>query len=318
MRNFFNKNRILIKEHGILYKVTMVMPYSEGGFSILVPYCKVQKGYICMHKADYSKHSYLVPLESMEKQFLTTKDVKLSIHRSGFAQFSGSGVLSGIDPKTNKIKGVGVWSAPLDNPITSRLTFGVIVYGLKEGFKQAHVNKDKKINEIIFEENDFYDRDCGKSIEYGYLIEGFFFSKREENYIRTENEKPVINLQSWNFEKTGATFKLRVILIKNSPGFIGLLPSKIKIGLSDLESLDPEIKCEAKLDPSFNKSKFGFSLSGPGGIIERTTDGRKIATVINCIYPEPWKDLKLPSLDYKEYTLERKEINKYRKSSKYN
>lgn len=304
MRNFFNKNRILIKENGILYKVTMVTPHSDGGFNILVPYCKAQKGYIFTHKVDYSKHQDPIPLESMDKQFLTTKDVKLSIHRSGFAQFSGPGVLSGIDSKTNKIKGAGVQSAPLDNPITSGPTFGIIVDGLKEGFKHVNANNNKKINEIIFEENDFYDRNCGKSMECGYLIEGFFFQEVMEERIRFDDGKPVLTLQFWNFEKPGTIFKLRAIFIKNSSGFIGLLPSKIAIGLSSIDYLSSQVKSEIKLDPSSNKSKFGYCLSGPGGVITRTPDGREIATVINCVYPEPWADLNLPSLDYKRYTLE--------------
>ena len=48
----------------------------------------------------YEAGEFSVPFSAITQQKIIDTDVKLSIHRSGFVQFSGRGVISGIDKTT--------------------------------------------------------------------------------------------------------------------------------------------------------------------------------------------------------------------------
>jgi hypothetical protein len=229
-----------------------------------MPYSRIKKGYVFKQYVDYSKRKWQTSLKDMIQEYIVDKDTKLSIHRSGFVQFSGSGITSGIDPKTGQIKGMGIFTSPLDHPIKTGPTFGFTLWGL-QGFELANIVK-KSVNEINFEEDDLYlryyssDSDDPNIDIDGYLIEGFYFGNYLLPRIRYENGKPQITLVFRNFEIPGTRFTLKVIFIENSPGFIGLMASKV-----------------ALLHPG---AETGYILNGPGSF--RIGN---ISQTINCAYP---------------------------------
>lgn len=277
--SYFKENLILLRNSDNLYKISKITPHSDGGFNILMPYCREKKGYVFKFNYDYSKRESQIPIDSMIQEYTIDKDTKLSIHKSGFVQFSGSGVLSGIDPSTGKIRGMGIFSNPLVLPIKSGPTFGFTLWGLSSYDVAEGIRKS--VNKIIFDESDLYYRfltlpsDTLEEIDWdGYLIEGYYFGNFMLPAIRYVEGKPQITVRFHNFEIPNAIFTFKVIFIENSPGFIGLIASKLPV--------------------SYSGTRTGYVLSGPTGSLMGN-----VATAILCAYPiPPFVKTPLQSLSY--------------------
>ncbi len=60
----------------------------------------------CKYEVDYSNIGRLqIPNEELLQEYTVDENTKLSIHESGFVQFSGGGIISGIDQQTGQPKG---------------------------------------------------------------------------------------------------------------------------------------------------------------------------------------------------------------------
>jgi len=274
---YYDENYVLLKQEDLTYKIFKITPHSDGGFNVLMPYCKVKKGYISKHDKNYSKKVQYIGQDEMIQEFSVDRDTKLSIHRSGFIQFSGQGIISGIDPVTGKSKGISVQSSPLTHPIKSGPTFTLVFWGLPSFEKFTKVKR--RANTIVFEEDDLYLRyylehpgTDYESIDWdSFVIEGFFFGNEMLPHVKKVGEEYKITLKFPKFMVPGTVFTLKVIFIENSPGFIGLLASRV---------------CT-----SHEGSETGYILSGPTGNI-RKINGDTIGTAITCSYPKPpeWRD----------------------------
>lgn len=298
-QKYFKENLIVLRQRDSFYKISKITPHSDGGFNILMPYCSIKKGYIFKADVSYSQFSKITR-DKIIQEFTIDNDTKLSIHKSGFVQFSGSGILSGIDESTGKIKGVGVFSEPLTRPITSGPTFGFHLWGLPCFEKLDGVKKN--VNKIIFEEDDLYYRYGGElpsdiiedaeDIDWeSYIIEGFYFGNDVLPFVKYDGGRPVISVRFPNFEIPNSIFKMKVIFLKNSPGFIGLIVSK---------TYTIHKKSE----------KTGYILTGPTGNI-RGRKGNMIGTAIFCAYPMLTRITpQTQSLSYVESSLPKQKINK--------
>lgn len=267
---YYNENYILSRHKKNIHKLLKITPHADGGFNVLMPYCKIKKGYVFKWDKNYSKKIEYISQDDMIQDFSINKNTKLSIHKSGFVQFSGQGILSGIDRYTNKPKGMGVQSSPLSRPIKSGPTFGAVIWGISLYDRYTKVSNTANI--LLFEEEDIYLRYnseplLGQVIDWDSLaIEGFFFGNELLPHVYKINGEYKITLKFLKFEVPGTVFTLKVIFLKNSPGFLGILVSRI---------------CT-----SHEGSDSGYCLSGPTGNI-RKVNGDTIGTGINCAYPLP-------------------------------
>lgn len=230
---------------------------------------------MCKFDVDYSQRDIILYHDAVIKEVSINKEIKLSIHNSGFVQFSGKGILSGIDKHTGQIKGMGLWSSPLVKPICGP-TFGFTFWGLP-GFEQCMKEKNSNKNTIIFDKTDFYYRHCNRLNWNGYIIEGFFLRQELSKGIKYVNRIPTITLQLPNYEIPRAVFTLKVIFLEDSPGFIGLLASKTKLNFP-------------------KEFTTGYTIGGPSGNI-RIINGKRIGTWMFCQFPKPSK-FNPPSLHY--------------------
>lgn len=277
-----DQNYVVIEHSGLQHKILKITPHKDGGFDIHAPYHRSEEGYISKLYMPYIMGDIKIPINESIEQFYTHRRVKLSIHRSGFVQFSGKGITSGLDD-SGKPRGLAINSLPLDTPVDSGPTFAVTVWGT-EDFVGLDSKKKTK-NYICFGEQDFYYRQTNKDNWNAYIIEGFVFPNRMAGLIDFRDELTV-TLQFMRFEIPGTVFRLKVIILKNAPSFIGLLASRInrfdRHGVSEMPSS-------------------GFMLGGPSHQPVEIMNGVPTGECLFATYPRTsfFEGDKLKPIDYK-------------------
>jgi tetratricopeptide (TPR) repeat protein len=215
---------IVFEDKYELYKISEITLSSDGSFSLSVPYCRERTGSIYMTYVDLSPHYFKLDAKQMIKSFAVDRSVKVTMHTSGFVQFSGKGVISGIDRTTGDIKGVGLISSPLEKPIESGPTIGGMMWGLSSGYTKYA--KDAK-HPIIFREGDYYYRFASPDNYNCYLLEIFVFPGMMRRQIKEDKFGYYMYNQFFQYrEQPGAIFKLRVIYLKNISSFLGILVTR--------------------------------------------------------------------------------------------
>jgi hypothetical protein len=242
-------------------KITKVVPYSSGGFALLMPYHREKRGMLMKAQVDYNVVGpYRVgPDEHVD--YDASDRVKLSYHGDGFVQFSGenpSKIISGRDLATGAAKGLGLVTNPISNPIRTGPTFGVTAWGLDDFDIAENVGP----SDIVFENDDLYYRGCDPDSANAYMIEAFVFPNRFWAGVRSRRMGGwAISLSHPNFEATDAVLEWRVVPLPGQPAFIGVCANRGHVIFS---------------------SASGFMMHGPG---QRFPDGKGI--VLQAVYPAP-------------------------------
>src|SRR5436190_17943309 len=113
---------VCIRHDGVIRKITKTVPYSDGGFALLVPYHSARVGYLTKMPVDYSKRGEILVERAEIVEYTADDRVKLSYHPDGFVQFSGERagkIISGRDPDTGEPRGIGVLTNPMREPMAS-------------------------------------------------------------------------------------------------------------------------------------------------------------------------------------------------------
>lgn len=304
---FFDDTTILIESGGIRYKIFKITPHSDGGFDVHIPYHKDKKGYLFKIKLPYLIGTFLAPTSAIIEQKKITTDVKLSIHQSGIVQFSGKGVISGFDKKTGQPKGLAIKINPISTPITTGPTFGVSVWGL-EDFDILQ-NKEGNKNYISFTPQEFYIDPPSEMGANTFNFECFLFKVSDARQVIKSPDGELLFIK--NFPQytpnPKIVFKTKVIFLKNSPIFIGILPM---------------------ISKSFDQPKSGYRLGGPSQLANMILVGADSVGVIGkpyeyihlkAEYPASSfsnRKISLRSLDYKPKWYKRL-INRFGKKTKF-
>lgn len=266
--SLFNKdNTILLESGGKLFKIFKITPHSDGGFDIHVPYHKDKIGYLYKIKIPYIPGRSAVPLTAIIQQKTIDKDVKLSIHKSGFVQFSGKGVISGVDNRTGKAKGLAIKISPLTSPINTGPTFGVSIWG-PNNFEEL-TKKKWRNNYIIFNSKDFYLDPPYTKNPNTFVFECFLFKTSMAGQVTLTNSGEAVlttNLPIYIYNRS-KIFKMKVIFLKNSPVFIAILPQSIKFDSPRAES--------------------GYSLNGPAEVVQTNWSSVSEGIHLRAEYPHP-------------------------------
>lgn len=274
-----DRMRICVREGDIHYKVTSLYLMSDGGFKLDVPYCSHERGAVekwNIPENAYSKMHFSIP-RSEATSFIVRNRPQLSIHPSGFVQFSGPGITSGIDKETGKHKGLAIQTLPLTTPINTGPTCGVVFWGLKEGY--ATTDKFDDLNFVIPKEVFAYHPTKKGEEANAYHLE-FWVFPADEYYERTIRKDPLGNeymaLRFPNFLPAPNTaFVMRVVRLKSIRCFLALLPRATHTKFAAV-------------------SPFGFHLNSPA---EKTAKGW---TSLHAMSPIPdgyLTEQDLPSLD---------------------
>jgi len=172
----------------IARKVTKIVGL-KSGFSVLTPYHKASKGYICKMPIDPDKEGDYVQPFAETIGFTSESRVKLTYHADGFVQFSSEKpgeVISGRDPKTGEPKGCALFTNPLKSPIWSGPSIAITFWGL-EDFEPLDPSDDEA---IIFEPCHFYYRACSPNTANCWVLDIYIFPagnvppcRWEENHL---------------------------------------------------------------------------------------------------------------------------------------
>ena len=178
---------IVVAFNGKYYKICKIIYGKDRSIFITSPYHPSKKAIIIQAKInDADAKTYIKIENAVDVAFFDDdeKRLKLTHHTSGFIQFSGEGIISGIDKNTGKIKGIGINSWPLENPVKD--PFSLTIYGF-EHFKQ--VDKIESDFHVLSVQSYQRTRDFNALIMLGYCFPSDF----RRFVTQREDGHPIIN-----------------------------------------------------------------------------------------------------------------------------
>jgi hypothetical protein len=266
-----NSHTIIYEKNGVKYKLCKLLYAKDGSYSVLSPYHTARKAIIVKATMNYALPEMNVSFEEAIDLAAADDDkkrLKLSHHRSGFIQFSGDGILSGLDDQGNP-KGVGVWSWPLETPAHGP-AFAITVFGA-EHFEQATRIRDEA---CVFKHEELTllpDTDR-------LILEGHYFPAFWRRFVRIQPDgRRIISI----VHPDGAVLYLRVLF----PGQDCDLQGFFGLELSGMPG-DAETHVET-----------GFILSTSTGSLRQTEGGDILGDGLFCMYPRQNIEARR-SLDY--------------------
>ena len=164
------KHLVTLTSGGSSYKLCRVIYASDGSFMVVSPYHAAGPATLCIATTNYARSEMTIPLSETIDLASSEDDgqrLKLSHHIDGFVHFSGSGIVSGKDKRTGTIKGIGIQSWPLTNPIDGP-AFGISLDGI-EYFKKAEGPQRGDVCELHLQDHPCF---AGPST---VMLEGHYF-----------------------------------------------------------------------------------------------------------------------------------------------
>ncbi len=250
---------VTYEKDGTQYKLFKVIFGRDGSYFVTSPYHPHQKAVVAKVTVNYALESAAVPY----KEFIDSgsadddgKRLKLSHHSDGLIQFSGEGIVSGLDSEGN-VRGIGVRSWPLTDPVIGP-AFAVVVRGVEE-FKLTSKSTDQVCN---FAQNELTFVPGASALS----VEGYYFTPLWRRFVRRESDgTKTISI----VHPCGAILKLKVLLAPDDcalPGFIGLEMYSVLVD-------EPEVGGD-------------FMLSSSTGNLRRNEEGEVLADGLFCMYPD--------------------------------
>lgn len=193
------------------------LTFQSDGVGISVPYHPVQEGAIFEMEVDYNERESVAPIT---KCYVTNARIKLSVHFSGFVQFSTAGgkpILSGFDMETMKPKGAGL-RAPDPILVDSGPLFGITLQGL-DLFK----SRTNQVSEVFRSQELWHDPNLKDASDEVYCIEGFMFPKEFAHHARTAEGNRILNYPLPLNSRFKFNFDLRLIELPHQPYVLGLI-----------------------------------------------------------------------------------------------
>jgi hypothetical protein len=244
-------------------KVTKVIGLKGAGFSVLTPYHKARSGYLFKAPVDPKiKGRYTVPQGDIIG-FSSDDRVKLSYHTDGFAQFSSENpgrIISGRDPATGAPKGLGLLARPLTSPAWSGASVGVTLWGIGD-FKERSTGDEG----LVFEPEDFYDRDCPPGAGSSYILSIYAFPKTSIAPIRYRNGEAIVSVSLEPLSGAlSSVVELKIIDLPEEQVYLGLFVNRFMT--------------------KFN-SPSGWALSGPGDFTAEKAGHALVAIYPRDVFP---------------------------------
>ncbi len=261
---------------GQLRKITKVLFGRDGSYMVMVPYHSADKGILFKMPITYVStvdKPYEVPYSDViDAGDVEERQIKLSHHRSGLIQFSGKGVISGLDEQ-GRPRGIGIQSWPLDNPSPGP-SFGITFLGVDD-FRLASP-KDTQLIEtegIVFNFNDLPPAEGN-----GYVLEGFYFPPQARRFVRYSGGKYSMQI----VHPTGIVIDLKVAVADpadcNFPGVIGLTVRPVDVQFGDATS--------------------GYMMSSSTGNLRPNEKGELVGDGLFCAFPDGLRNLPRRDLNY--------------------
>jgi hypothetical protein len=245
-----NRKKICLEENGIIYHITSIYLLPDGSFKIDLPHCPYTEGTIIKFRYKHDTPGLSTTKnKDLIQNFTSNSRPQLSIHASGFTQFSGPGIISGVDE--NKLaKGVGIYSNRLVNPIQSGPTSIILFWGLENYKTIKHVTSE----DILITQKDLHtrltpreDKQIDEMDVNTYGFDFFVFPDSYEKYVSKEGNKEIMNINFPTYTQSPSKkFKFPICRLRKIDSFIGILPFRAYTGHP-------------------NSIPHGFVINGPAG-----------------------------------------------------
>jgi len=234
-----NGYRICIQDDDGVQRLIMKISFLSDGVAASVPYHKDKSGWLMKFPLNYSQRQFVVPLNDMQK-FTVSDTVKLSMHMTGFVQFSTGGqkpILSGWNKALGQPKGVGL-KVGSELVVTSGPLFGASVYGMN-GF-QASAGKPAE----LFQQKDLWHHpEFSNPSAKGFHIEVFMIPIELLSSTVFSDGKRTLDLQLPFMSQFRFKHTLRILEVPRQDFCLGAIVSRI---------------------PPDSRLSSGYKLFGPG------------------------------------------------------
>lgn len=228
---------ILYRSGDALIKLCKIIFGRDGSYYVTCPYHPHNRASVFKAEIRFADNEQDIHFDDvLDLATLDDDDrrLKLSHHPDGLVQFSGEGVVSGLD-SAGSIRGIGTFSWPLALP-TAGPAFALAMTGIDEFARSPDPVGD---GDVVF------DADEVELFEepVQFILEGYYLPPLWRRFLRRERGDLIV----WLAHPSRAILKLKAILAPSDcdlPGGIGL----------ELYSL-----------PATSEEQSGFFLSGPTG-----------------------------------------------------
>lgn len=250
-----SKHTIVLDCGDIRRKFAKILFTGDGSYSLTAPYHSAKKAVLFKTTVNYdTKAQQLVSFaDAINLSELDEGRLKITHHRSGFVQYSGDGVVSGLD-EYGKPKGLGVFSRPLD-AVGSGPALGA---GVQDISKLDAADKVTARDLLVH-----VDEVPKVPRSNGIMLEIHYFQPPVRRFV---------------FKDHLGRDRLNII---HPAGFI--VPMFAVYAPEHCEY--PGVLGIELYEQKFGFGESGFSLSGPGENERLNETGERIADVLGCIYP---------------------------------
>lgn len=254
------KYTIIYEAGGVRCKLCKVMFGSDGSYYVTSPYHPAEKAFLCKLTVNYTLDESAVSFSELIDYGSVEDDdhrLKLSHHPDGFIQFSGQGIVSGIDEQ-GQIRGMGVRSWPLTQPVKGP-AFAIAMRGIEHFQVVERVSSE----DCVFTEQGVVPMPGDGPLTFA--LEGHYFPALWRRFVQLEPDGTYsISVSHPN----GAVLRLKVLFPpKRSPiqGFLGM---ELYTEVGDVETPTPS-----------------FILSSSTENLRCNEQGEQLGDQISCVYP---------------------------------
>lgn len=250
-----SKHTIILDCGDVKRKFSKILFTGDGSYSLMAPYHSAKKAVLFKTTVNYDTN---VPQAVSFADAINLSEVdegrlKITHHRSGFVQYSGDGVVSGLD-ENGKPKGLGVFSRPLDS-VGSGPALGA---GVQDISKLEAADK-VAAHDLLVHVNEVPKWPHSN----GIMLEIHYFQPPIRRFVFIDHlGRKRLNI----IHPAGFIVPMFAVYAPEHCEYPGVLGIEL-------------------YEQRFGFGESGFSLSGPGENERRNEKGERIADVLGCIYP---------------------------------
>ncbi len=267
------KYTIVYETGGVRRKLCKVLFGSDGSYYVTSPYHPAKKVFLCKMPVNYAYNDFEVPFNELLDSGSAEDDdhrLKLSHHPDGLIQFSGQGIVSGLDEQ-GQIKGMGVRSWPLTQPPRGP----AFIIGMR-GVEHFQVAEKASKGDCLFTEQDVIPIPGVDALVF--VLEGHYFPPLWRRFAQLE---PDGTHSISVVYPAGGVLPLKVLFPPERSPIQGFLGMELYTEVDDLEMPSPS-----------------FILSSSTGNLRKNEQGEKLGDQIACFYPREFSPIGR-SLDYR-------------------
>lgn len=216
--------------HGDYKKLVRIVVMGDGSVGVLVPYHPATSGRLMRIRMPPTQFTGgIIPNgapAAVEASEVIDVPVKLSLHPSGFVQFSAAGphrVESGVTRPFLIPKAFGLHSQPFTDPIESGPTFGVQFRQIGEC---ESVDGNEQVRIIRFAEHEIFERDDHDGASrHIYIVEGFILPTSLRPWVKPTSGGRVLDYR-YSPLRPDWIVRFRTIDLPNPFAFLGVVISR--------------------------------------------------------------------------------------------